>query len=203
MNNQMLQPATEERKKFDGFLRVAIKDGYTMKEARHRAWTRVFQSTSDASKIPNIFDCLTEEERLQIITDEPSVGKYFRNPTPKELSIWLKTYPDIRQDSPTTIVTNLKSRMMLINYEPVLAWQFTPPPTNYEIFSAVMKAPVAITYVSSTLLKDDDFYKWLSLALVIANRADRRSIDARTHTWEREIAKNTWGNYWNHILKAM
>jgi hypothetical protein len=93
--------------------------------------------------------------------------------------------------------------MTLINYEPVLAWQFTPPPTNYEIFSAVMQDPVSITHVPSSLLKDDDFYKWLSLALVVANHVDRRSIDNRTHTWECETAKNTWGNYWNHILKAM
>lgn len=142
---------------------------------------------------------LTPEERLQKIRENPDVAMHVRNPTPAEAEAFLSHH--VNSMDIVNPVNHPKSRAIFLNYKPTWIWALEPPPTEYEIFSTVMKNPrVMFNFLSQQRMNSVLYEKYLGLALYLMDPNDLQKEPLSRQLLTLSNKGYHWIPYWKHVL---
>lgn len=182
----------------DKQIKYQLRGGVSPEVARERAIHDVWHGAVLNSNLRSaMFHILTADERLELIRRNRAAGAHNPNPTKQELIAWFEH--DLRNPVGYFLhpITDKKLRLNIIELRPNYVWNLDPAASDHEIFVAIMRNPLVILQTHKHL---DNYEKWLSLALVIADKKDIEKIQSHRETRLLDIAENKWRTYWRHLL---
>ena len=205
------------KNKFDAYYENLGKK--RQKEAKYRAFKDIWDIKDDNEEFRrnHLVSLLTKEERKHVMSNGLFIIPYIKDLTVDDIKIWSYQKNQIPSDFlKLNPITNPKIRAAMINYIPAIVWWITPRATDHEIFIAIVRSPIIVTYTSYDWPNLTEYFvhnslppiskemqKWLALALVVSlNREDSiyQKIQSLYHRSHIEQAMSTWGPYWHHIL---